>query len=93
MLAGGFREAGSGSPVDIKGTTAAAFRALLAYFYTDELQFSEADVVHVMAKAKEIQERARRFNPGPALPCVAAGGWAQWSSVLLSLAPYCILQP
>jgi len=62
MLCGGFAEAGSSAAgsaaqIPIQNTTPAAFRALLRYLYTDELAFSEDDVVHVMHKAHEIDER------------------------------------
>ena len=59
MLDGSFQEAASApaDPIAIQHTTPSAFRALLAYLYTDALQFDEADIVHVMHKAQEINEQ------------------------------------
>jgi len=51
------------APVSIRDTTPAAFKALLRYMYTDELVFADADVLHVMRKAKEMKlDRVYNFT-------------------------------
>lgn len=51
MFASSFREAQANAPVHVKDTSAAAFRSLVKYLYTDELTFNDADVVHLMQLA------------------------------------------
>ena len=60
MLASGFAEGQRGANIVINNTTPSAFRSLLAYLYTDKLDCSEDDIVHVMHKAHEMDE-ARVF--------------------------------
>ena len=51
LLTGEFREAEPGAEIPIEGHTAAGFRALLEYLYTDELAFPDESVIDVMRLA------------------------------------------
>ena len=62
MFSGAFKEGSSEQePIKIGDTTPSAFRAILHYVYTDELQFKDADIIDVMRKAQEI-ELTRVYN-------------------------------
>jgi speckle-type POZ protein len=53
MLTSPFRE-GEAHEISIGDTTPQAFKSLLRYLYTDELQFADEHLIDVMRKAKEI---------------------------------------
>ena len=55
MLSASFREAQPSSEVPIGGMSSSAFKELLAYIYTDELVFSDKNMIDVMRKARECQ--------------------------------------
>uniref|UniRef100_A0A0G4HJQ8 BTB domain-containing protein n=1 Tax=Chromera velia CCMP2878 TaxID=1169474 RepID=A0A0G4HJQ8_9ALVE len=56
MLTSGFAEGQEARrEITIGNTTPEAFKALLRYLYTDELQFPDEHLMEVMHKAKEIQ--------------------------------------
>ena len=47
-------DSAAGRPLEIGDTTPSAFRAILEYLYTDQLEFDDADIVDVMRKAHEM---------------------------------------
>jgi len=53
MLQSSCREAQPGAVIRIGETTAAAFRKVLAFLYTDTLELDDVVVVNVMCKARE----------------------------------------
>jgi len=56
MLKSGFEEGEqSGKPIRISDVSPSAFRSILRYLYTDELQFADEDMMDVMRKAREMQ--------------------------------------
>ena len=62
MLTSGFSE-GQAHQIKIGDTTPEAFRAILRYLYTDELNFTDDLLVDVMRKAKEMQlERVYNYS-------------------------------
>lgn len=58
MLSSGFREGGAGAKVDVEDTTAAAFRAVLRYLYTEAVDLEGAEPRHVV----EIMRLAHRYE-------------------------------
>jgi hypothetical protein len=60
MFSTGFKE-GAGGEIHIKGTSSAAFKALLKYIYTDDMEVDDDPVLFELAKLSD-QYRVERLH-------------------------------